>query len=179
MARVGLVFAALSLASIAASAAGAQPRTIREPIDPDRVLVNRIRADFALSNEAAIETTVRSVGDVRRLIGDRVDRRLLSGALELRGRDYSFVGADGRRRQIGLLAVRYPMWTVPLSRARVVATRRYFNRTKILTPIVAVAVNAEVVILYTETARDLCLIALMNGVAARLQPGVRVRITPR
>lgn len=182
MARVGLVLVAVALTSswpVLVAARVAATDEARGPVDPARVLRDRIVADFGLSGHAAIIPTDRSVADVRRLIGERVDRRLLRGATGVFGRDYGFDGEYGETLQVGLWSIRFPTSALARTRAQGISGKRYLSGTKIMTPMVAVAAGAEVVILYTEAALDHRLISTMDDVADRLARGRPDRLLPR
>lgn len=105
---------------------------------------------------------------VKAMIRDRVEPRLLAGALSFEGQDYFFTPSDGLNRHISLWRIRYRRDAAARTAAAAVARQRFFRRGKILTPMATARRGDEVLVVFTEHARDTRLLALLDAAADAL-----------
>lgn len=161
-----LAFALLSCggAPVATSAVG-EPVTAKTPApntDFGETLRERITGKYRLNNPNAINSVERSAADIRRIVRDQVDASLLVGAVDVTGRDYRFSPADGLRRHVGLLSVRYGDGETARKRILPIITKRFLDGTPVLTPMSATLDDVTVNIVFTETGGDPVLRALIS-----------------
>lgn len=167
-----LAAAALSGVSLGAHAPqGAAAPQVRETADPAVLLRERIALDYALAGASApFAVTDRPVAELRRLIRDRIDPRLLTGATTIRGSDYRFTPADGGGRHAGLVVIRYASASIATARVRPWSGDRHFFRgTMILTPMAVATRGDTLAVFFTESGGDTKLRAALSGAARRFQ----------
>ncbi|MEN3748838.1 hypothetical protein TPR58_16810 [Sphingomonas sp. HF-S3] len=179
--RLGLISAAMlaSGAAIGLSLSGggtpADPVPhVAQPVSPDALLRGRIVADYRLAGDAArFEVADYAAADLDRLVRTRIDPALLKGAVSKRGQDLRFTPADGVRRHAGVIVIRYPDAATAADRVRpLLGGKRFFNDTKILTPMVAAARGDMVAIFFTESGGDPMLRTALSHAANAFQSPV-------
>lgn len=144
-----------------------------QAVTPEALLRARIVADYGLTGDAArFETTDYAQPDLDRLLRTRIDPALLIGAVSKHGQDLRFTPADGIRRHAGVIVIRYPDAAVAAARARpLLGDKRFFDNSKIRTPMVAAARGDSVAIFFTESGGDAALRAALSHAAADFQSG--------
>ena len=123
------------------------------PLSAIDALDGTIKATFS---DAARSATDRSAREVEAMIKAHVDADLVKNATGLEGRDLRVTLADGASRHVGVIAVRFAdVATAKARGTKIMAMREaYLERTKILTPLVAVQAGPVVAIFYTESGGD-------------------------
>ncbi|PXA96435.1 hypothetical protein DMC47_17490 [Nostoc sp. 3335mG] len=173
--RLGLIVAGV-LASAAAVGLSLSAGTRVDPMpraataaDPEALLRARIASDYGLTGQSArFEKTNYAAADLDRLIRSRIDPHVANGAVSMRGKDLRFTPADGMRRHAGVIILRYPNAATAASRAApLLGEKRFFNDSKILTPMVASVRGDKLAIFFTESGGDAKLGAALAGAAAR------------
>ena len=141
----------------------------RASADAASILRDRIVAAFGRGRDPHLRITSRSSAEASKLGADRVDRRLIAGATAVEGRDFSFTAANGGKREIGLLTLRFPTAAVAARRARpLTGSDRHLSGTEIMTPMAVRASGNQVIVLFTESAGDRVVMSVLAATVARL-----------
>lgn len=148
------------------------PRNV-QAVTPEALLRARIVADYRLTGDAArFETIDYAQPDLDRLLRTRIDPALQNGAVSKQGQDFRFTPADGIRRHAGVIVIRYPDATLAAARARpLLGDKRFFDNSKIRTPMVAAARGDTLAIFFTESGGDATLRAALSRAAGDFQSG--------
>lgn len=173
--RLGLIAAAVlaSAAAVGLSLSGGHSvdpvRSEAQAVGPEVLLRERIASDYGLAGQSSLfEKTDYAAADLDRLIRTRIDPHMANGAVSMRGKDLRFTPADGVRRHAGVIILRYPDAATAASRAApLLGEKRFFNDSKILTPMVASVRGDTLAIFFTESGGDTKLRAALTGAAAR------------
>lgn len=178
---MGLASPLLASALLACSAAPAPQEAARPaatvgaqeaPNDPAAVLRGRIASAYGLAQAAAgVQARDADTAAVPTMVRERIEPALAVGAVGYGGQDYHFTLADGLGRHASLWRIRYRDGTAAATAARAIARQRFFAGGVISTPMASARRGDEVLILFTETAGDAKLVALLRAVAGELSAG--------
>lgn len=127
-----------------------------------------LTADGVAPDMSVVE---RPAAELRRVVSRNLGPGLLSGALEVVGRDFQFrSSARDRQTHIGVIALRYSSPAVARRQASRLAPRQdYFRNTKILTRFAAITLDRLLVVVYSENSGDSRVVKALGELPSRFR----------